>query len=250
MLMQDAISSTSRPLMPQLLVSVRDAAEARIAIDEGVRLIDVKEPRGGSLGAPSIVSVRQIADICGSTHLLSVALGELLDPTPLCFPEEISPTFVKCGLSGCGRRADWSDVWQKRMAKHAALAVAVVYADWKTAEAPPPTAVIAHAVDVGCRTVLLDTFDKSKGNLLQHMTLEEICRWIATVQKRGMKAVVAGSLTQAMVGPLLGGGADCIALRGAACRGGRSGTIDRSKLRSLIQEVTLADVSHRAPLTV
>ena len=39
--------------MTRLLVSVRDALEARVAMGAGVDLIDVKEPRRGSLGRAS-----------------------------------------------------------------------------------------------------------------------------------------------------------------------------------------------------
>ncbi len=39
--------------MTGLLVSVRDAEEAADAVAAGADLIDVKEPRGGSLGATS-----------------------------------------------------------------------------------------------------------------------------------------------------------------------------------------------------
>ena len=38
--------------MTQLLVSVRDAAEALFAVAAGADLIDVKEPSRGPLGAP------------------------------------------------------------------------------------------------------------------------------------------------------------------------------------------------------
>ena len=250
MLMQSASVAPNGFPMPRLLVSVRNAPEAQIAVEEGVQLIDVKEPRSGSLGAAPSESIRQVADICGQTVLLSVALGELLETPQVYLPANVLPAFVKCGLSGCGQRPHWSDLWKKRMERHAELAVAVVYADWKTANAPSSAAVVKHAVEVGCRTVLLDTFDKSKGSLLQHMTLEEIHCWIATVRKWGMKAVVAGSLTQSLIVPLLMGGADCVALRGAACRGSRSGSLDRDKLRQLVREADSLNVSGTDSVTV
>ena len=245
MLMQSASVAPNGFPMPRLLVSVRNAPEAQIAVEEGVQLIDVKEPRSGSLGAAPAESIRQVADICGQAVLLSVALGELLETPQVYLPENVLPAFVKCGLSGCGQRPHWSDLWKKRMERHAELAVAVVYTDWKTANAPS-----SAAVEVGCRTVLLDTFDKSKGSLLQHMTLEEIHCWIATVRKWGMKAVVAGSLTQSLIVPLLMGGADCVALRGAACRGSRSGSLDRDKLRQLVREADSLNVSGTDSVTV
>jgi len=104
MLMQSASVAPNGFPMPRLLVSVRNALEAQIAVEEGVQLIDVKEPRSGSLGAAPAESIRQVADICGQTVLLSVALGELLETPQVYLPENVLPAFVKCGLSGCGQR--------------------------------------------------------------------------------------------------------------------------------------------------
>ena len=47
----------------RLLVSVTDAAEARLAVAGGVDIVDVKNPAEGSLGAPSpavIAAVREV----------------------------------------------------------------------------------------------------------------------------------------------------------------------------------------------
>ena len=46
--------------MTKLLVSVRSVAEARIALAGGVDLIDVKEPRRGSLGAADAGIIAEI----------------------------------------------------------------------------------------------------------------------------------------------------------------------------------------------
>lgn len=247
--MQDASGLSSNVGMPRLLVSVRDTNEAQMAIDEGVQLIDVKEPRAGSLGAASIESIRQIADICRPHVLLSVALGELLEIPPPRLPNDVAPAFVKYGLSGCSQKPHWPALWEQRIGDRSRVAVAVVYADWYGAKSPSPEVIVDHAARVGCRTVLLDTFDKSKGNLLEHMTREEISRWMRSVQEFGMKAVVAGSLTQPLIAPLLADGADCVAVRGAACHGSRDGTLDRNKLRQLVREAASGDVSFQNPLT-
>ncbi|MDG2206607.1 MAG: (5-formylfuran-3-yl)methyl phosphate synthase, partial [Pirellulales bacterium] len=191
-------ASTDSIQLPRLLVSVRNAEEAQLAVDEGVHLIDVKEPRRGSLGAAAAASVRQVADICDSKFLWSVALGELLDTPPVALPADLRPTFVKCGLSGCGLRANWRALWQRRMARYGRSAVAVVYADWEAAAAPSAGDVVAHAAAANCPAVLLDTFDKTRGSLQQLMTRDEIARWIGSVHQSGMRAVVAGSLTREM----------------------------------------------------
>ena len=117
--------------------------------------------------------------------------------------------------------------------------VAVIYADYSRAAAPAPQAIVRHAAVHGCQTVLLDTFDKTGGNLLAHMTPEAIGSWRKIVHAAGMKAVVAGSLDQSLIAPLLEAGVDCVAVRGAACRGGRSGRLDHDKLTQLVRAATV-----------
>ena len=220
--------------LPRLLVSVRDAAEAKMAIEAGVRLIDVKEPAAGSLGAASVESIREIANVCRQRVLLSVALGELLERTHTQMPGDVVPAFVKSGLSGCRDHPRWSALWKQQMSDLAASPVAVVYADWGRANAPAPPEIVRHAACSGCQAVLLDTFDKTQGNLLVHMTREAINDWTKMVHAAGMKAVVAGSIDRSLIAPLLGDGVDCVAVRGAACRGSRVGKLDPGKLAQLV----------------
>ena len=65
--------------MTGLLVSVRDAMEARAALHGGADLIDIKEPRAGSLGSAEVGTWREICEVVATAKPLSVALGELLD---------------------------------------------------------------------------------------------------------------------------------------------------------------------------
>src|SRR5689334_8928721 len=96
----------------KLLVSVRDADEAREAFAGGADIIDVKEPNHGSLGAattPQLLAVRGAIDCVP----LSAALGELLDEAS---PEQLGAVsqydFAKVGLAGCARLDDWPHRWQ------------------------------------------------------------------------------------------------------------------------------------------
>src|SRR5262245_26134710 len=62
---------------PQLLVSVRDVAEARAALTGGADIIDIKEPRRGPLGMAKPAVMAEIVAGVGGRAPVSAALGEL-----------------------------------------------------------------------------------------------------------------------------------------------------------------------------
>ena len=151
--------------MAKLLVSVRNAAEAQDALFGGADLIDVKEPARGALGAADASVIAEVARAVGSRRPVSAALGELveghrLEPTP-------GLRFAKLGLAGCARRNDWIARWRHALGDFppGVTPVAVAYADWPTADAPDPWAVLSAARSLGCTAMLIDTFDKTAGSL-------------------------------------------------------------------------------------
>ncbi len=229
--------------MPGLLVSVRDAAEAELALAAGVDLIDVKEPLAGPLGAADPATIGRVATAIARAPAsrrvpLSVALGELTEQATAParqWPARID--FAKLGLAGCAALPDWRGRWASELESWPARMgrVAVVYADWRVAVAPPPADVLDLARELGCTAALVDTFDKSAGSLVEHWTPAEIREFIGAARQRGMLAVVGGGLARRNLGQIVRLEPDFIAVRGAACRGGRSGPLCRARLRRLVQ---------------
>jgi uncharacterized protein (UPF0264 family) len=111
--------------------------------------------------------------------------------------------------------------------------VAVSYADWRKVAAPAPEQVIETGRRIGCAGWLIDTFDKRGGWLLDHVRLDELASWTNRANELGMFVVYAGSLTADAIEMLLPLQPDYVAVRGAACAGGRQGTIDPRLVREL-----------------
>ncbi len=222
--------------MTKLLISVRDAREASAAISAGADLIDVKEPRLGSLGAASLQTVAEIARVVADRAPLSVACGELLEQDAISFGE-ITPdvSYAKFGLAGCGSLADWPErlQWVTRHWPTHITSVAVVYADWRLCGAPSPEQVLRHAVLLGCGAILFDTYDKAAGNLLTHVALQELGALKQQAQEHGLTFVLAGSLDAEAIEAVVSVQPDYIAVRGAVCRGGREGTLGGDKVVKL-----------------
>ncbi|MFO0896316.1 MAG: (5-formylfuran-3-yl)methyl phosphate synthase [Pirellulales bacterium] len=224
--------------MTRLLVSVRSAAEARLAVEAGVDLIDVKEPSHGSLGRAEPAVWQEVAASAGRTPL-SAALGELRDwedSIALAIPAGYS--YVKLGLAGMASQA-WREPWRRALEAlpDTLNRVAVVYADVEAAQSPAPDALLTAARDLSCSVALVDTFVKRGRGLLSWWKLDEVAAFVDGAHERGMLAVVAGSLTAHDIARLLPLDADYVAVRGAACAGDRAAELSAPRLLELVQMV-------------
>lgn len=244
---------------PQLLVSVRDPEEARVAIRSGVQILDIKEPTAGSLGMAPPATISGILDVARhwpSPPAVSAALGEVIEwPSRRAVELPSGLAYVKLGLAGLGTAPDWQGRWlavrdqidrQAQPQVHGPAWVAVAYVDHLSANAPPPSEVIAAAHRTGCRGVLFDTWSKASGTLLDRMSVRELRSLIARIRDLGMFAAAAGRLTPSALPAVVEAGADIVAVRSAACVcGDRSGRIDPAAIRNL-----QAILGYRPPVEV
>ena len=225
---------------PQLLVSVRDEVETRLALRFEVDIIDLKEPRRGSLGRVDWPEIARVIELVDNRRPLSVALGELIDfHEPQLEPHLSGVQFAKLGLSGMQARPDWIRIWKRVVEKLPAGAspVAVAYADFESCEAPCPEAVLSAGIELGCTALLIDTFDKSRGNLFNHLSSARLGQLGDMARSHGLLFVLAGSLTATEIGKVLELDADIIAIRGAACRNSRDAAIDGGLIQSFKQKL-------------
>ena len=220
-----------------LLVSVRDAGEAAAALAGGASIIDVKEPSRGPLGAADGDIAAAVAATVAGAAPWTLACGELAAgdaaawATRACDAAAFPPAAAKAGPAGLSVRE-----WRRAFAAFAAglpagvEPVAVAYADWQRTAALEPAFVISEAAEIGCRTLLIDTGDKTGPGLLADA--DAVARWIAAAHLAGMAVAAAGRLRLDEIGRAGGLGADVVAVRGAVCRGGRSGVVDRNLVRA------------------
>jgi uncharacterized protein (UPF0264 family) len=112
-------------------------------------------------------------------------------------------------------------------------AVPVAYADWPAARSPSPSVALALAAHSPARLLLVDTFDKAQGGLLDHLGLDSLHKLGELAHGQAIRLVLAGSLDRAAIGALLPLRPAWIGVRGAACRGGREGKVDPALVKSL-----------------
>jgi uncharacterized protein (UPF0264 family) len=245
---------------PGLLVSVRNAAEALTALSAGADVIDVKDPRRGALGRADTHEVVAVVEAIAGRAPVTVALGELSELADLvtqhtadAIPLGIS--LFKIGLAGCRNLKDWPQLWRKLNDQYArageeapAKPVAVVYADWKLANAPEPDDVLAAAIEIGCPALLIDTWCKTAGSSFDHWPRESTLQFIHRARKHELHIVLAGSLGITQIPQAMFLEPDLIAVRGAACEGGRDSAISHAKVKQLKQLVGSYTISNQTTL--
>jgi uncharacterized protein (UPF0264 family) len=239
------------PFRPGLLVSVRNAEEALAALAGGADVIDVKEPDRGPLGAADAATIEAVVRTVQGRAPVTAAMGELtnmldarLEPVPA------GVSLFKIGLAGCRALPDWRAPWRSAMQVASrrdpqsrvprsgginppARGVAVAYADWSAAGAPPANDVLHAAIEVGCPALLIDTWDKSAGSLFDHWPREQLGDYLQWARAKGLLVVLAGSLANENFTAAAGLFPDLVAVRAAACEGGRRGPVSALRVRAL-----------------
>jgi uncharacterized protein (UPF0264 family) len=83
--------------------------------------------------------------------------------------------------------------------------------------------------------VLLDTAKKDGHSLLDWLPVDLLRQWADMARIAGLLSGLAGSVSASQLPMLAAAGADVIGVRGAACDGGRNGSIDASRVVMLRQ---------------
>lgn len=220
-----------------LLVSVRNAGEARAAALGGADVIDIKEPAAGPLGAATLCDINRIVDAVASSQTVTVAAGELVDD----FPLERLPAGVAIAKLGLAKTSgtDWRSDSSRAVSRlpGSAAAALVAYADWQAAASPLPEEILSHAAAVGCRGIVLDTWSKVGGCSLDLLDVARLTALIDEAHSLGLLIVLAGSITLERVEEAASYGPTFVGVRGAACVSGRAGSVDTDRVRSLAQQL-------------
>jgi (5-formylfuran-3-yl)methyl phosphate synthase len=225
--------------MTGLLVSVRSAAEAETALAGGADLIDIKEPRRGSLGAATPAVWDQVRRLVAGRRPISAALGELTDLRIDRLAHAAGLSFAKVGLAGFAQCDDWAARWTRAMDMLPAgvRPVAAAYADWRLACSPAAAELLPLAARLHAPFLLLDTFDKSAGSLLDHVGIDELATLTEQAARHEMRLVLAGSLDETAIRRLAPLRPAYFAVRGAACGGQRTQAIQLDRVKRLVEVV-------------
>ena len=224
----------------RLLVSVTSAAEAYAALAGGADVIDAKDPERGALGAVSPEAFHEILTAVAGARVVTAALGDADDEATIERDARAFTTagaaLVKLGFAGihdAGRvRALTAAAVRGARAGNGGV-VAVAYADAVRVASLAPGAVLAAAARAGAAGLLIDTAEKGGSGLRALVAPRVLAAWVSEAQAAGLIVALAGQLTADDLPFARLAGADIAGVRGAACDGGRTGSVSADKVRML-----------------
>jgi (5-formylfuran-3-yl)methyl phosphate synthase len=228
----------------KLLVSVVNAEEVSPAVEGGADIIDVKNPKEGTLGANFPHVIRGVRALTPRELEVSATIGDsssLPGTTSLAAlgASACGVQYVKVGLLGTQRPRDATSVLEQvcravREQSPRIRIIAATYADSHKVKALSPLALPAAAAEAGVDGCLLDTALKSDGSLLTNLNATQLQDFVAQCRSAHLLCALAGALEEKDIPQVCTFGADIIGVRTAACQGGRvTGHVDRLKVKRL-----------------
>lgn len=227
----------------RLLVSVRNAEEARAALAGGAEIVDAKDPSRGALGAVELGVLHEIVSAVNGMRPVSAALGDAGDAEMLAARAraagEAGATFVKVGFADVrdleAVRARLSRVMAGALQAAVPCAVvAVAYADWLDVGAAAPSTVVAAAAAEGAMGVLVDTVRKDGAGLFRCLGRAALEALVRDARSRSLLVALAGRITVEDLVFAYEAGAEVVGVRGAACDHGREGRVREGRVRELM----------------
>jgi len=234
----------------KLLVSVVDKTEALDSIKGGADIIDVKNPKEGSLGANFPRVIRQVKEVTPENLEVSATIGDLPNLPGTASLAALGAAasgvdYVKAGLFGV-KTCEEATALMTEVVKAVkgydggVKTIASGYADFRTVGCVNPLELPTVAYNAGADGVLVDVKIKDgKTNLFSFLTDENLKELVNKAHEYNLLVALAGSLDTQDIPRVYSLGADIIGVRGAVCskKDRVAGKLEIEKVASFAEEI-------------
>lgn len=211
----------------RLLVSVKNKSEAVEAIKGGAHIIDVKNPREGSLGANFPRVIRLVKQITSEPMEVSATIGDMPNLPGTASLAALGAVvsgakYVKTGLFGV-KTAEEAAVLMKEVRRAVkdydanAKVIAAGYADFQKVGCLNPLKLPEVACQSRADGVMVDIKIKTEGKLFDFLRDDQLLELSQKAHENNMFVAFAGSLRKEDISRVFKLGADIIGVRGAVC---------------------------------
>ncbi len=219
--------------MTQLLISVKNLEEAKLAFAAGVDIIDLKDPNEGALGALDLTVTREIVQQVNEHTVVSATVGELHATIEVLVTDvqsraDVGIDIVKIAVSSLFMQDGFFDEITPLTKKGIKL-VAVFFADDAT-----DLDILPKLKNAGFYGAMLDTRDKRK-NLLQVQSLQALHLFTQQCLYSQLRSGLAGSLQPQHIDLLKELNPTYLGFRGGVCENAqRRSNLNDSKMHQVI----------------
>lgn len=229
----------------ELLVSAINLKEAKEATLGGADILDVKNPKEGSLGANFPWIIKEISHYAKDNLIVSTTIGDVpYKPGTVSLAALGSAVsgsnYVKVGLYGTKNYDEALDVMDAVVKtiheyNENITVVSCGYADAYKIGSILPEEIPNIAKDSGSDIAMLDTYIKDGHRLTDHLTEEKLNEFVQKSHDFGLKVALAGSVNKNDVAMLKRIGCDIMGVRGCVCTEGDrdNGTINKELVQEL-----------------
>ncbi len=231
----------------KLLISPIDVKEAKECVKGGADIIDVKNPKEGSLGANFPWVIKAIRSAVPDGIEVSATIGDFPDLPGSASLAALGVAttgvnYVKVGLYGpkteeaaaylLSQVVKAVESYDKKI-----KVVAAGYADAKRAGTLDPGLIPVIAAKAKADLAMVDTAIKDGKSLFDFLAEEEIEKFVSKGHKLGLKIALAGSIKRQDIAKVAALKPDVVGIRGAACTGGdrSNGRIEAKRVRELVE---------------
>lgn len=230
----------------KVLISPKNRSEAIAAQKGGADIIDVKNPKEGSLGASFPWIIKDIIDCLPKNIETSCTIGEMPShPGSISLAARgaasIGVDYIKAGLFGLNTPKKAIKLMKKvvRAIKDFNSKINFVlvgYADSEKVDSIDPLFVPQIAKKVSADVVMIDTAIKNGQSTFDLVTNTKIKQFIEVAQKYKLKTALAGSLKRHDFKKIASLKPDIIGIRGAACTNNDrlNGKISRMRVQYIV----------------
>lgn len=230
----------------KLLVSPINVEEAKIARLGGADIIDVKNPKEGSLGANFPWMIKAVKKAAGSIPV-SATIGDFNYKPGTASLAALGATvagaeYIKVGLY---------DIKTKEQAMHMLInvvravkgfdrkkkVVAAGYSDYARIDSISPLELPKIGAMAGVDVVMVDTGIKDGRSTFEFLTEQELRQFVSSAKSHGLKTAIAGTIKFEDMPLLKRISPDIIGVRGCVCGGDRNSTIIKGLVERLKAEM-------------
>ena len=230
----------------KLLVSQVNKEEAIIASKGGADIVDVKNPKEGSIGANFPWIIKEIKEAVNGKQPISATIGDFNykpgTAALAAFGAAVAGAdYIKVGLYDIQTREQALELLTKitRAVKDydsTKKIVASGYSDYKRINSISPMLLPAVAAEAGADVVMVDTAIKDGKSTFEFMDEKELKKFTDLAHKYGLENAIAGSLRFEDLPMLERIRPDIIGVRGMVCGGDRRTAIRRELVEKLAAE--------------